>query len=84
MISKVKLKEQVDLFKQKLAPNQNQQDALELAAKETMQKLINEAETKFQPIERVFLVAMCGEITTKQKQAEFVSRLILLDLLLQH
>ena len=83
MINRIKLKEQVDLFKQKLTPSQMQQDALELAAKETMQKLITEAETKFQPIERVFLVAICGEINTRQKQAEFVSRLILLDMLLK-
>lgn len=80
-INKYNLQDEIDLFKKKLAPNQNQRDAIALATKETMEKLLAEAEQKHQPLERVFLVAMCGEIRTPQQQAEFVSRLILLDLL---
>lgn len=84
MIDTTKVRDQIQLFKKLIAPNQNQKDALDLATRETMQKLVMEAKDKNHPLERVLLVALCGEIGTKQQQAEFASRLILLDILLQH
>jgi hypothetical protein len=82
MIDPNKVHDQILLFKQKLAPSQYQKDALELATKETLKKLVATAKETGQPLERVFLTSICGEIKTKQQQAEFAARLILMDLLL--
>lgn len=82
MIDLDKFKQEINLFKEKLAPNQNQKDAFSLAETETRKMLQSEAEKKGHPLERAYLVAICGELQTKKQQGAFTTRLILLDLLL--
>lgn len=82
MIDQVKVIEQIGIFKERLSPKMIQRDALARAERDVMEQLAAEAKAKGQPLERVFITALCGEIITKRQRAEFLTRLILLDLLL--
>ena len=73
--------EQIKLFRQKLATSPQMEQYYKESKEKVAAELISTANAERKPIEQVLLTAICGEIRTRQQQAEFTTRLILLDLL---
>lgn len=73
--------EEIGLFLARLTPTDDQKHYLKFAENDVRSKLLTEAEKSGYSIERVLLTALCGELKTQKQQAEFVSRLILLNIL---
>ena len=84
MINPHDFRVEIELFKDRLAPHLEQKTQLELAKFDMQKKIELEAIKTKHPIERVLLTAICGELKTTQQKAEFVSRLLLLDLLTEY
>ena len=79
-----KFKQEIQVFEHTIAPSYKQKMYLQSKKDEIEKELLSTANRSNQSVERVMLVALCGELeknSSKQKQAEFASRLILLDLL---
>lgn len=79
-----KFRQQINIFKSTLAPSAKQLDYLEMKKQEIREKIVAEAGKAMVDVEREMLVCICGELTlnsSKQEQAEFATRLLLLDLL---
>jgi hypothetical protein len=76
------MREEIELFLAKLAPNQRQKDAIRHASEDALNKILNEAKAQHKTPEMILLTAICGELKTTQQKADFVSRLILMNLLL--
>jgi hypothetical protein len=83
-IDAYKFQLEIELFKSTLAPSAKQLTYL-ADTKEAMKKeILDTAKKSMQNPERVLLTAICGELhkgSSKQEQAEFGTRLLLLDLL---
>lgn len=83
-IDAYKFRQQIQIFKATLAPSARQLQYLDDKKQEIRHRIIDEAEKASVDVEREMLVCICGELTaksSKQEQAEFATRLILLDLL---
>jgi hypothetical protein len=79
-----KFREQLRILKGTLAPTNRQEEYIEAKKEEIRKELLGKSKQSNQPFEMVLLVALCGELTNasnKQQQAEFASRLLLLDIL---
>lgn len=73
--------EEIKLFKRKIAPSTYQWGYLEDKKKEIIAELKKQHNNSGHSIERCLLVALCGTLGNKKEQAEFTTRLILLDIL---
>lgn len=76
-----KFVEEIGLFKARLSTTDGAKRAIAFAEMNVQKKIESEAQRTGYPVERVLLAAICGELTTPQKQKEFLSRLILLNIL---
>jgi hypothetical protein len=79
-----KFREQIRILKGTLAPTNRMEEYLDTKKEEIRKDLLGKSRQSNQPFEMVLLVALCGELTKtsdKKQQAEFASRLILLDIL---
>jgi hypothetical protein len=83
-IDKQKFNEEIGLFLARLSPTNDQKHYLKFTEAKIVEELLSDSKKTGHPIERVLLTAICGNLTTKQMQAEFVSRLILLNILTQN
>jgi hypothetical protein len=76
-------RKEITLFKKTIAPSDGQWNYLN-GRKNVVEREILETSMKSgQSVERCMLTAICGTLGNKQEQAEFTSRLILLDLLME-
>lgn len=75
------ISQELKLFKDRLAPTTDQRIYLQKCDFDIRNKLEAEAEKFGYSIERVLLAAICGELHTEKQRAEFVTRLILIDIL---
>lgn len=78
--------EEIRFFKNQIAPSERQKLYLADCKEKIEGELGGQAEKSGHPIERCMLVALCGELTktsTQKQQAEFASRLLLLELLME-
>lgn len=78
-----KFGEEIELFVARLATTPNARDAIVFAENNTKERLLAMSEKTGHPLERVLLTAICGELKSQKDKAEFVSRLILLDILIK-
>lgn len=69
-------------FKNTLAPTEKQRNYVAKCKDDVYEKLMSESKRTGQTFEMCLLTALCGELKTKQQQAEFASRLLLLDILM--
>ena len=76
-----KFQQEIKAFKRTIAPSTYQWGYLEDKKKEIAAELHKQHNTSGHSIERCLLTALCGTLGNKKEQAEFVTRLILLDLL---
>ncbi len=70
-------------FRNTLAPTDRQRDYLAKCENDVYEKLMAESKRTGQTFEMCLLTSLCGELKTKQQQAEFASRLLLLDILMR-
>ena len=82
MIDIDKFKAEVVLFQQALSPKPEQKTVLKVARVDALGLIANEARKNKCSEERALLTALCGQLDTDKQKAEFVGRLILLDILL--
>ena len=80
-LDKRKFGEEIGLFIARLATTPQARQAMIFAENNVKERLLATAEKTGHPLERVLLTAICGELKTAQEQGEFVSRLILLNIL---
>lgn len=83
-IDSFKFKEQIQLFRNTVAPMPHQMEYLVAKREEVRKELMGLAQKTGAPLERVLLTAICGNLTprsSKREQAEFASRLLLLEIL---
>jgi hypothetical protein len=83
-IDAYKFTNEILTFKNTLAPTMRQRAYLDDTKERMQEELLKTSEKSGQSIERCLLTAICGELHTgssKQQQAEFATRLVLLDLL---
>jgi hypothetical protein len=78
-----KFRKEIELFKRTTAPSDTQWNYLNGKKNEVRKEILDQSKQSGQSIERCMLTAICGTLKTKQQQAEFASRLILLDLLME-
>lgn len=83
-LNKQKFNEEIGLFLARLSSTADQKHYLKFTEAQIKERLLAESNNTGHPIERVLLTAICGDLKTKQLQAEFVSRLILLDILTEN
>ena len=79
-----KFQNEIAKFKGMIAPQEKQKAYLASTRETIIANIEAEAKKTGQPIERVLLVAFCGELTkssNQKQQAEFATRLLLLDIL---
>jgi len=76
-----RFRKEINLFKQTIAPSDGQWNYLNGKKNEVEREILNQSKNSSQSVERCLLTAICGTLGTKEQQAEFTSRLILLDLL---
>ena len=77
-----RFRKEIALFKKTIAPTDGQWNYLNGVKNEVETKILKDSEKHGCSVERALLVAICGmPLGNKQLQAEFTSRLILLDLL---
>lgn len=80
-LDRVKFADEIAIFIARLATTPQARQAIEFAENNIKEKLLAESEKTGHPLERVVLVSICGELTTKEKQEEFLARLILMKVL---
>ena len=80
-IDRRKFGEEIELFIARLATTNEAKYAMIFTENNTKERLLAMAEKTGHPLERVLLTAICGELKTRQEQAEFTTRLILLHIL---
>jgi len=81
-----RFRQEIIRFKETIAPSDKQWNCLNGKKNEIETEIRATAKKSGESVERCLLVALCGELTkssTPQQQAEFASRLILLDLLVE-
>jgi len=77
-----RFRKEIALFKKTLAPSDNQWNLLNGKKNEVEKYILDQSTRSGTSVERCILTAICGSpIGTAHQQAEFTSRLILLDLL---
>ena len=76
-----RFRKEIVLFKKTIAPSDNQWNYLNGKKNEVEKELLDQSTRSGVSVERCMLTAICGTLGNKQQQAEFTSRLILLDLL---
>ena len=76
-----RFRKEIALFKKTIAPSDGQWNYLNGKKNEVEKELLDQSTQSGTSVERCMLVAICGTLGNKQQQAEFASRLILLDLL---
>ena len=76
-----KFREEIRIFRNTIAPTPKQQTYLTSKKEEVRNEMMEQARKTGLTMERCVLTAICGTLRTKQEQAEFASRLILLDIL---
>jgi hypothetical protein len=74
-------RKEINLFKHTIAPSDGQWNYLNGRKNAVETEILNQALQSGTTVERCILTAICGTLGNKQEQAEFTSRLILLDLL---
>lgn len=85
-INPVNFRQEIKTFKETIAPTDNQWNYLNGKKGDIEMEIKKTARSSHQSQERCLLVAICGELTdksSKQQQAEFATRLLLLDLLME-
>jgi hypothetical protein len=80
-IDRRKFGEEIGLFIARLATTPQARQAMVFAENNAKEKLLAMVEKTGHPLERVLLTALCGELKSSKEQAEFVTRLILLNIL---
>lgn len=78
-----KLRKEIRTFKKTIAPSDFQWNYLHGKKNDVEKEILKISATSGQSVERCLLTAICGTLGNKQQQAEFASRLILLDLLME-
>ena len=76
-----RFRKEIALFKKTIAPSDNQWNYLNGTKNNIEKELLDQSTRSGTSVERCMLTAICGTLGNKQQQAEFTSRLILLDLL---
>ena len=76
-----RFRKEINLFKKTIAPSDNQWNYLNGKKNEVEKNILDLSVQSGKSVERCMLTAICGTLGNKQQQAEFTSRLILLDLL---
>lgn len=74
-------RKEIRLFKQTIAPSDKQWNYLNGTKNTIEREILDQSMQTGTTVERCMLTAICGTLGDKQQQAEFTSRLILLDLL---
>jgi len=80
-IDSYKFKQEINTFKTTVAPTDKQRNYLEESKERVRAELLKQSANGNASLERCLLTAICGTIRTKKEQAEFASRLLLLDIL---
>lgn len=78
-----RFRKEINLFKKTIAPSGGQWNYLNGKKNEVEKEILETSATSGQSVERCLLTAICGTLGTKEQQAEFTTRLILLDLLME-
>jgi hypothetical protein len=83
-IDMYKFQNEILIFKNTISPSLSQKNYLLQCKDQIHDEIVGKAKKSGHSPERCLLVALCGELTmrsSKQQQAEFATRLLLLELL---